>query len=46
MERMTAVCCGMASVIPIQLLRVLTAEDLNLRVCGIPDVDLHYLKVH
>ena len=42
---MTAIRCGLASVIPIQLLSVLTASDLDLRVCGLPDVDLQYLKV-
>ena len=44
-DKMVAIRCGMASIIPIQLLRLLTAEDLSLRVCGVPDVDLSYLKV-
>ena len=44
-HRMTAVRCGLASVIPLQLLSILTAQDLDLRVCGLPDVDLEYLKV-
>jgi len=35
----------MASVIPLQLLRILTAQDLDLRVCGLPDINLEYLKV-
>ncbi len=42
---MAAIRCGLGSIIPLQLLRLLTANDLNLRVCGIPDVDLQYLKV-
>ena len=37
--------CGLASVIPLELLGLLTAEDLDLRVCGLPQVDLEYLKV-
>ena len=44
-DKMAVIRCGMATVIPVQVLRVLTAGDLNLRVCGIPDVDLKYLKV-
>ena len=42
---MNAVRCGMASVLPLQLLKVLTAQDLSLRVCGLPTIDLEYLKV-
>lgn len=43
---MDAVRCGFSSVIPLQLLlSVLTAEDLSLRVCGLPTIDLEYLKV-
>ena len=44
-HRMNAVRCGLASVVPLQLLNVLTATDLDLRVCGLPDIDLDYLKV-
>ena len=42
---MSAVQCGLASVIPLQLLSVLTPQDLSLRVCGKPTIDLGYLKV-
>lgn len=42
---MNAVRCGLGSVVPLQLLSVLTAEDLSLRVCGLPTIDLEYLKV-
>lgn len=42
---MNAVRCGVASIIPAQLLGVLTAQDLSLRVCGLPIIDLDYLKV-
>ena len=44
-ERIKAVKCGLASVIPLELLALLTAEDQDLRVCGLPQVDLEYLKV-
>lgn len=42
---MGVVRCGMASVIPLQLINILTAQDLDLRVCGLPDINLEYLKV-
>jgi len=42
---MSAIKCGLASVIPLQLLSVLTSQDLALRVCGKPDINLEYLKV-
>ncbi len=42
---MTAVRCGLGSIIPLQLLTVLTADDLNLRICGLPTINLEYLKV-
>ena len=42
---MDAIRQGLASVVPLQLLRILTVHDLDLRVCGLPDVDLDYLKV-
>lgn len=44
-ERMQAVRCGLASVIPLVLLSLLTAHDLDLRVCGLPHINLEYLKV-
>ena len=44
-DRMRAVKCGIGSVIPLETLSIFTASDLDLRVCGIPDVDLKYLKV-
>lgn len=42
---MDVVRCGLASVLPLQLLSLLTAEDLSLRMCGLPTIDLAYLKV-
>ena len=44
-HRMAVVRCGLGSVVPLQLLNVLTAQDLDLRTCGLPDTDLEYLKV-
>lgn len=45
-ERISAVKCGLATIIPLEVLNVFSEEDLDLRVCGIPEVDLDYLKVH
>ena len=44
-HRVTSVRCGLASVVPLQLLNILTPTDLDLRVCGIPDINLDYLRV-
>lgn len=44
-EQITVIRCGMASVIPIQLLHLLTPRDLELRTCGQPEINLAYLKV-
>ena len=44
-DRMASVRCGLASVIPLQLLKILTPADLDLRVCGVPDINLDYLRV-
>ena len=44
-ERIAAVKCGLATIIPLEVLSVFSEEDLDLRVCGIPEVDLDYLKV-
>ena len=44
-HRMTSVRCGLASVIPLQLLSLFTPLDLDLRVCGLPDISLEYLRV-
>lgn len=45
-ERISAVKCGLATIIPLEVLSVFSEEDLDLRVCGIPEVDLDYLKVY
>jgi len=44
-ERISAVKCGLATILPLEVLSVFSEEDLDLRVCGIPEVDLEYLKV-
>ena len=44
-HRMASVRCGLASIIPLQLLSLFTPLDLDLRVCGLPDINLEYLKV-
>uniref|UniRef100_A0A1X7UQ08 HECT domain-containing protein n=1 Tax=Amphimedon queenslandica TaxID=400682 RepID=A0A1X7UQ08_AMPQE len=45
-DRMRAVRCGLSSVVPMEALTVFTATDLDLRICGIPHVDINYLKMH
>ena len=44
-ERMTALRAGMASVIPIQMLPVLSAMDADVRICGLPEINLDFLMV-
>ncbi len=44
-ERMTALRAGMASVIPIQILPVMSALDADVRICGLPEIDLDFLMV-
>ena len=44
-ERMVALRAGMASVTPVQLLPLMTAYDIELRTCGLPEVDLDFLRV-
>lgn len=44
-ERMEALKAGLASVIPIQLLTLMTPANMELRVCGLPYIDLDFLKV-
>jgi E3 ubiquitin-protein ligase HECTD4 len=43
---MAAVRSGMASVYPLQLLAVMTPGDMELRTCGLPEVNLDFLKVN
>ncbi|KAG8597816.1 hypothetical protein GDO81_002399 [Engystomops pustulosus] len=45
-ECMTAVCAGLGSIIPLQLLTSLTALEMELRTCGLPFINLEFLKAH
>ncbi|XP_048583049.1 probable E3 ubiquitin-protein ligase HECTD4 isoform X2 [Nematostella vectensis] len=44
--RIAAVQCGLYSVVPLHVLAVLSPADLETRMCGIPTVDLDFLKAH
>ncbi|CAJ0915922.1 unnamed protein product [Ranitomeya imitator] len=45
-ECMTAVRAGLGSIIPLQLLTSLTALEMELRTCGLPFINLEFLKAH
>ncbi|KAG8456143.1 hypothetical protein GDO86_002079 [Hymenochirus boettgeri] len=45
-ECMTAVQAGLGSIIPLQLLTTLTALEMELRTCGLPYINLEFLKAH
>ncbi|XP_058850690.1 probable E3 ubiquitin-protein ligase HECTD4 isoform X1 [Acipenser ruthenus] len=45
-ECMTAVRAGLGSIIPLQLLTTLTALEVELRTCGLPYINLEFLKAH
>lgn len=42
---MTAVRAGLGSIIPLQLLTTLTPLEMELRTCGLPYINLEFLKV-
>lgn len=44
-ECMTAVRAGLGSIIPLQLLTTLTPLEMELRTCGLPYINLEFLKV-
>lgn len=44
-ECMTAVRAGLASIIPLQLLTMLSPLEMELRTCGLPYINLEFLKV-
>ncbi|MBN3309272.1 HECD4 ligase, partial [Amia calva] len=46
MECMVAVRAGLGSIIPLQLLTTLTALEMELRTCGLPYINLEFLKAH
>ncbi|KAK7087914.1 probable E3 ubiquitin-protein ligase HECTD4 isoform X2 [Littorina saxatilis] len=45
-SRLAAVSVGMATVLPRQLLCLMTPYDMELRTSGLPTVDLNFLKAH
>ncbi|XP_029685253.1 LOW QUALITY PROTEIN: probable E3 ubiquitin-protein ligase HECTD4 [Takifugu rubripes] len=45
-ECMTAVRAGLSSIIPLQLLTMLTPLEMELRTCGLPHINLEFLKAH
>lgn len=44
-ECMTAVRAGLGSIIPLQLLTMLIPIEMELRTCGLPYINLEFLKV-
>lgn len=44
-ECMTAVHAGLGSIIPLQLLTMLSPLEMELRTCGLPYINLEFLKV-
>lgn len=44
-ECMSAVRAGLGSIIPLQLLTLLSPAEMELRTCGLPDINLEFLKV-
>uniref|UniRef100_A0A8C1PKU9 HECT domain E3 ubiquitin protein ligase 4 n=1 Tax=Cyprinus carpio TaxID=7962 RepID=A0A8C1PKU9_CYPCA len=45
-ECMSAVRAGLGSIIPLQLLTLLSPAEVELRTCGLPDINLEFLKAH
>ncbi|XP_056457694.1 probable E3 ubiquitin-protein ligase HECTD4 isoform X1 [Gadus chalcogrammus] len=45
-ECMSAVRAGLASIIPLQLLTMLSPLEAELRTCGLPYINLEFLKAH
>ncbi|XP_061866394.1 probable E3 ubiquitin-protein ligase HECTD4 isoform X4 [Colius striatus] len=45
-ECMTAVRAGLGAIIPLQLLTTLTPLEMELRTCGLPYINLEFLKAH
>ena len=44
-ECMAAVRAGLGSIIPLQLLTMLSPLEMELRTCGLPYINLEFLKV-
>ena len=45
-ERMTALRAGIGSVIPVQMLPIMSAMDSDVRICGLPEINLDFLMVN
>ncbi|XP_041436316.1 probable E3 ubiquitin-protein ligase HECTD4 isoform X3 [Xenopus laevis] len=45
-ECVSAVRAGLGSIIPLQLLTTLSALEMELRTCGLPYINLEFLKAH
>ncbi|XP_062874264.1 probable E3 ubiquitin-protein ligase HECTD4 isoform X2 [Trichomycterus rosablanca] len=45
-ERTSAVRAGLGSIIPLQLLTMLSPSEMELRTCGLPFINLEFLKAH
>uniref|UniRef100_A0A8C6YBB9 HECT domain E3 ubiquitin protein ligase 4 n=1 Tax=Naja naja TaxID=35670 RepID=A0A8C6YBB9_NAJNA len=45
-ECVMAVRAGLASIIPLQILTLLTPLEMELRTCGLPYINLEFLKAH
>lgn len=45
-SRVRAVQAGLASIVPLPLLALMTPSDLQLRTCGIATLDIDFLKVN
>jgi len=45
-DRYLAIKAGLACIVPIHLIHLLTPLDLEIRTCGIAFVDIDFLKVH
>ena len=43
--RVRALQAGISSVLPLQLFSLMTPADAQLRTCGLPTIDLNFLKV-
>ncbi|XP_076346000.1 putative E3 ubiquitin-protein ligase HECTD4 isoform X3 [Tachypleus tridentatus] len=45
-DRMEAIRAGLASIIPLTLLHLMSPQDIEMRICGVPEIDLEFLKSH
>ena len=43
--RVSAIKTGLATIVPVHILTMLNPNDLEIRTCGIPNVDIDFLKV-